>query len=234
MTRIILVRHCEAQGNTLGVFQGHTDSDISGNGAAQLDLLGVRCRNMPIDAIYSSPLKRAYQTAEAINQYHNLPIQIDPRLIEINGGEWEGKSWDEREVLCPEQSKIWNTRPFEFSPEGGETMRDVYERIWDAITDIVRKNQEKTVCVASHGAAIRNFLCRALNKPIEELNDVGWSDNTGISIIDFDADSHSNVVSMNDASHLSPELSLFTKQTWWRPENSTEDLDGGANEDTCG
>ena len=93
MTRIILVRHCEAHGNTISVFQGHTDSDISGNGAAQLELLALRCRNMPIDAIYSSPLKRAFRTAEAINQYHHLPIQIEPRLIEINGGDWEGKSW---------------------------------------------------------------------------------------------------------------------------------------------
>lgn len=231
MTRIILVRHCEAQGNTLGVFQGHTDSDISGNGAAQLALLGLRCRNMAIDVLYSSPLKRAYQTAEAINQYHNLPIQIEPRLIEINGGEWEGKPWSERDVLCPEQSQVWNTRPYEFSPEGGETMRQVYSRIWDGITDIVRNNEDKTVCIASHGCAIRNFLCHALNKPIEQLNDVDWCDNTGISIIDFDSELQSSVVLMNDASHLTPELSIFSKQTWWKPENRVDD--GGTDEDTC-
>jgi len=232
MTRIILVRHCEAHGNTISVFQGHTDSDISGNGAAQLELLGLRCRNMPIDAIYSSPLKRAFRTAEAINQYHHLPIQIEPRLIEINGGDWEGKSWnDELPELYPEQMKNWNMRPFAFHPQGGEAMRDVYERIWAAITGIVKDNQGKTVCVASHGCAIRNFLCHALNKPIEELNDVDWCDNTAISVIDFDNDLHSHVISMNDASHLTPELSVFAQQTWWRPENRVDD--GGENEDSC-
>ena len=68
MTRIILIRHCEAEGNIKRVFQGHTDADISENGRKQLDLLRLRCRNMQIDAIYSSPLKRAYQTDSTLNQ----------------------------------------------------------------------------------------------------------------------------------------------------------------------
>ena len=218
MTRIILVRHCEAQGNTNGVFQGHTDCEISGNGATQLELLGVRCRNMPIDAIYSSPLKRAFTTAEAINRYHSLPIQIEPRLMEINGGAWEGVSWGDLPLIYPEETKIWNTRPYDFAPKGGESMRTVYARMWEGITDIVQLNQGKTVCITSHGCAIRNFLCHALNKPIEQINDVGWCDNTAISLIDFDEELHSSVVMMNDASHLTPETSVFMHQTWWKPE----------------
>jgi broad specificity phosphatase PhoE len=216
MTRIILVRHCEAQGNTDGLFQGHTDCEISGNGTTQLELLGVRCRNMPIDAIYSSPLKRAYVTAEAINRYHNLPIQIEPRLMEINGGEWEGKPWAELPELYPEETERWNVRPYEFSPEGGETMREVYSRMWEGVTDIVKHNQGKTVCITSHGCAIRNFLCRALDKPIEQLNEVEWCDNTAISMIDFNEELRSKVVMMNDASHLTPETSVFMHQTWWK------------------
>lgn len=222
MTRILLVRHCEASGNTQSVFQGHTDCEISGNGEIQLELLGLRCRNMPIDAIYSSPLKRAYATACAVNKYHNLPIQIDPRLIEINGGVWEGVSWAELPRLFPDESEAWNKRPHEFTPQGGEPMRSVYNRMWEAVTDIVRSNQDKTICIASHGCAIRNFLCRAMDKPIEQLNDVGWCDNTAVSIIDFDGELRSHVVLMNDASHLTPEMSLFTHQTWWKLED-----DGG-------
>ncbi len=222
MTRILLVRHCEAFGNTQSLFQGHTDCEISGNGATQLELLGLRCRNMPIDAIYSSPLKRAYLTACAINQYHNLPIQIEPRLIEINGGVWEGVSWNELPQRFPDEAEAWNKRPHEFAPQGGEPMRDVYNRMWEAVTDIVRNNPGKTVCIASHGCAIRNFLCRAMNKPIEQLNEVGWCDNTAVSIIDFDEQMNSKVVLMNDASHLTPEMSLFTHQTWWKLEEDEE------------
>jgi probable phosphoglycerate mutase len=218
MTRIILVRHCEAEGNTNGVFQGHSDCDISGSGQTQLDLLGVRCRNMPIDAIYSSPLKRAYKTAEAINRYHGLEIRLDARLKEINCGDFEGLAWDELPSIYPEEMDIWNKRPYDFTPSGGETMREVYKRMWECVTDIVKENPGKTICVASHGCSIRNFLCHALNKPIELINQVGWCDNTGISLIDFDEELNSNVVMMNDASHLTPETSIFMNQTWWLPQ----------------
>lgn len=220
MTRILLVRHCEAFGNTQGVFQGHTDCGISGNGEVQLDLLSVRCRNMPIDAIYSSPLKRAYATAQAINRYHNLPIQIEPRIMEINGGSWEGKSWEDLPRLFPDETEVWNKRPYDFAPQGGETMREVYDRMWDGVIDIVRHNRDQLVCVTSHGCAIRNFLCRAQGLPIERLNEVDWCDNTAVSIIDFDDELHSKVVLMNDASHLTPETSIFMHQTWWKQEEA--------------
>lgn len=227
MTRIILVRHCEAQGNTEGFFQGCIDSDISGHGKTQLELLSVRCRNMPFDAIYSSPLKRARITAEAINRYHHLPIQVEPRLHEIDGGEYEGRSWDELTRIYPEELQNWYFRPFDFAPKGGETMRMVYARMWDAVTDIVKANQDKTICIVSHGCAIRNFLCHALRKPVEEINDVGWGDNTAISIIDFSADLQSDVVMMNDASHLTPEISVYAQQKWRMAENQVNPTVGG-------
>ena len=72
ITRILLVRHCEAEGNTNGRFQGSSDCGISGNGEKQLELLALRLRNIRMDSIYSSPLKRARMTAEAINRYHHL------------------------------------------------------------------------------------------------------------------------------------------------------------------
>ena len=223
MTRVILVRHCEAQGNTDGTFQGRTDCDISGNGETQLELVALRCRNMPIDVIYSSPLKRAYRTAEAINQYHHLEIHTDDRLMEIDGGVWEGEVWNDLPSLFPDDTERWNRRPYEFAPKNGETMRQVYDRIWDGVTDIVRKNKGKTILITSHGCAIRNFLCRALGRPIEQLNEVDWCDNTGVNIIDFDDAVNPHVVMMNDASHLTPETSVFMNQTWWRRENRTDD-----------
>ena len=219
MTRILLVRHCEALGNTQNLFQGHTDCEISGNGKTQLELVSLRCRNMPIAAIYSSPLKRAYETACAINKYHHLPIQTDPRLIEINGGIWEGVRWDELTRLYPDEMEIWYKRPYEFAPQGGESMREVYARMWEGVTDIVRKNPDRTVCITSHGCAIRNFLCHAMGLPIERLNKVEWCDNTAVSIIDFDEDLNCKVVMMNDASHLTPETSIFTRQAWRRVDD---------------
>ncbi len=214
VTRILLVRHCEAQGNVKRVFQGHTDAPISENGKKQLDLLALRLRNETIDAIYSSPLQRAYQTAEAINQFHRLPIHIKEELMEIGGGSWEGKPWADFPVIDPQQSYYWDYEPYRFAPAGGEPMRQVYERVQRAILEIVKENVEKTTCVTSHGCAIRNILCWALGYPFENLNEVDWGDNTAISVIDFDSSFHPTVVVQNDASHLSAEISTFAKQDW--------------------
>jgi broad specificity phosphatase PhoE len=219
MTRVTLIRHCEAMGNYERIFQGHTDADISENGKIQLELLSVRCRNMPIDVLYSSPLKRAYLTAEAVNTYHHLPIQVDAGLVEINGGLWEGEKWEELPALYPEHALQWNTKPYDFAPPQGESMRQVYDRMWNTVTKIVAENQEKKIVITSHGCAIRNFLCHAMGKPIEQLNDVDWCDNTAISIIDFDEAMEPHIVLLNDSSHLTEETSTFSKQNWWKPEN---------------
>ena len=80
MTTIYLVRHCEAYGNINRVFQGHIDSEISDNGRRQLERLTERFRDIPLDAVVSSPLKRAYLTAQAINGGRGLPVETDERL----------------------------------------------------------------------------------------------------------------------------------------------------------
>ena len=218
-TRILLVRHCEAEGNTNGRFQGSSDCGISGNGEKQLELLALRLRNIRIDAMYSSPLKRAWLTAEAVNRYHHLPIHAEKRLQEIDGGDYEGLRWADLPKVAPEQDANWYTAPQNFCAPHGESMRQVYDRVWEAVRAIVRENPGKTVCVASHGCAIRNILCHAMNKPLEQLNDVDWCDNTAVSVIDFDQQGNPHLAVWNDASHLTPEVSVFAKQTWWRREN---------------
>lgn len=218
-TRVLLVRHCEAEGNTMGVFQGSSDCGISGNGEQQLELLGLRCRNMRIDALYTSPLKRAYQTAEAVNRYHNLPIHTDVRLMELDGGDYEGLPWAELPNVAPEQDSNWYTAPQNFIAPNGESMHQVYDRVWEALLSIVQKNRGKTACVASHGCAIRNMLCHAKGWPLDRLNDVDWCDNTAISVIDFDREDIPHLVLQNDATHLTPDVSVFARQTWWKREN---------------
>lgn len=216
MTRIYLVRHAEAEGNKKRVFQGSFDADISENGHRQLERLKERFKDIKIDAVYSSPLKRALDTAQAANFYHNLPIITLDSLAEINGGHWEGVKWDDIPVLFPEENKAWVDEPWKFAPEGGESMRSVYDRIWQAILDIVKNNQGKTVLVTSHGCAIRNFFCRAKGLPLERLREIDWFENTSISTVDFDDDLIPHIVSLNDASHLDEETSTITKQNWWK------------------
>ena len=77
VTKLYIVRHCQSAGNAGGRFQGRFDGPVNEQGVKQLELLSLRFRNEPLDAIYSSPLIRAYRTAEAINKYHGLPIHKD-------------------------------------------------------------------------------------------------------------------------------------------------------------
>lgn len=223
MTTVYFVRHCEAEGNTKGILQGRSDSDVSGNSAKQLELVSLRLRNVPFSAIYSSPLRRAYKTAQAINRYHGLEIRKDVRLTEIDMGGWEGRSWTEIEEEDSAMLRIWNERPGEFEAPGGEAVRHVSERMWNAALDIAAANDGKTVCVVSHGCAIRSFLCRALGRSLSELNEIPWCDNTAVSVVEF-ADGKAHVVRMNDASHIPPELSVYRRPSADGEERMIKDV----------
>ena len=94
----------------------------------------------------------------------------------------EGRPWAEFPLTHPEDARRWNLEPWLFAPEGGEPMQAVYDRIWQAVGDIVTAGEGGAVAVASHGCAIRNLLCRAKGWPIQRLGEVAWCDNTGVSI----------------------------------------------------
>ena len=121
-TKVYLVRHAEAMGNVNEFFQGRTDCEISPKGKKQLDCLAERFRDIHFDALYSSPLSRTRETAAAVNRYHGLDIIYDPQLIEINGGEWEGKKWADIPVLYPEEYHLWTEDMANFRTEKGEAM----------------------------------------------------------------------------------------------------------------
>ena len=93
MTKIYVVRHCEAEGNILKMFQGLTDLDITPLGAKQLEALSKHFENIHIDRVFASPLIRALKTGKAIIGNKNLPLEIDDTLIELNGGIIEGKTY---------------------------------------------------------------------------------------------------------------------------------------------
>ncbi len=218
MVTLYLVRHCEARGNIDREFHGRFDSDISENGCRQLDRLAERFRPVPLAAVYSSPLRRAKLTAQAINRYHNLPIAFDDRLMEIDGGEWERHPWIRLPELFPESSEQWAHAPHTFVAPGGESMAQVYERMREALLDIAEDNDGRTVAVASHGCAIRNALCWALTGNPSRLADIPWCDNTAVSLIEIDG-GVPHVVYYNDNSHLDGETSTLEKQTWWRKDS---------------
>ncbi len=218
MLKIYFVRHAEAMGNVKEFFQGRTDCEISPKGARQLECLAERFKDIPIEKIYSSPLKRTMSTAEAVNKYHGFEIIRDEQLVEINGGVWEGMPWVEIPKRYPKEYDVWENRMYDFEIENGESVRQVYERMKSAVTAIAKENHGRTIAVVSHGCAIRTYLCYAMGMSIEQLKEVGWSDNTAVSLVEYDDSLVPKIVFRNDNTHLTEELSTLSHSAWCKKE----------------
>lgn len=216
MTTVYLVRHAEAEGNISRVFQGHTDCGITEKGKAQLEHLKERFKDIHLDAVYSSPLKRTLATADAVNFYHQLPIIKNEGLIEINGGLFEGQKWEELPTLFPKEYELWQHHHYQFEIENGESMHSVYDRMKKTVLSIVSENKDRSIAIVSHGCALRNFLCFANGISFEELDNTDWCENTGVSKVLFDEDLTPTVEYQNDASHLTADSLTIAHQSWWR------------------
>lgn len=206
MTEIYIVRHCEAIGNVKRLFQGTSNFDISETGAKQLLYLTKRFNSIKLDKVYTSPLIRAKKTALAVIGDRELKPIDENGLVELDGGIVEGKPFIETFNSIPGLADTWDNHPEDFAPEGGEKMRDAYERIWNTVKKIAAENAGKTVACTTHGGVTRCLLCRLLKGDIKKLSEMPWSENTAVSLIRFDNDLNPEVVFYNDVSHLPEEL----------------------------
>lgn len=222
MTTVYLIRHCEAEGNVREIFQGHTDGIITDKGRLQLEKLAERCREIPFEVFYSSPLKRAYLTAEAAVRHHGLPIIKDKGFIEINGGDMEGHRWDALPALFPEEYPKWVGSYADFKAPNGDSVLDIYIRMRDSVLNVVRENPGKVIGIASHGGVIHAFLAYAHGMKPEELGNADfWCDNTSISRVDFDENLKPLPVFFNDAEHIKTSPETAPHQMMWREDLNT-------------
>lgn len=220
MTKVYIIRHCETMGNHSKVFQGGSDFEVSPVGEKQIAALGERFKDIHIDAVYSSPYKRAKKTAASIADKKGLQITENEGLREINGGIIEGKTLKEIFENHKDLEDAWNLSPQNFHAEKGESMRSVYERVSAAFMEIVRENKDKTIAVVSHGAAIRNLLCFLIYGDIEKLIEVNWCDNTAVNLVEFDDNFKAKIKFLNSTEHLSEELLPSSSRiTAWTKES---------------
>lgn len=215
VTRVYIVRHCEAEGNVKGVFQGKTDFDISEKGRKQLEKLAERFKAIKLDVIYSSPLKRAFLTAKAATKYNPLIINLDDGLAEIDGGDMEGKPWSSLDVLFPEEYYFWKNDFSKFSPPNGECVNEVYARISNSFNKILDMNKGKVIGIFSHGCAIRILMCYIRDIQLERIEEVLWSDNTAITCVEVDDGGKMTIVYENDYVHIMNDKETEANHMWW-------------------
>ena len=129
MTTLFLIRHAQAEGNLYRIAQGQFDSYITALGYKQIDALAERFKNVHLDALYSSDLRRTRTTATAITRYHDLEMHTTPRLREICLGVCEGMSFGDMRKYDPVQMDYFNNDPEKWRCEGAETFNECTQRL---------------------------------------------------------------------------------------------------------
>ncbi len=204
MTHILLARHGETEWNKIGRVQGWTDIGLSADGESQAVKLANRLSKTPLAAVYSSELSRAVQTAEAVAAPHGLPVQTLPGLREKGYGLWEGLT---REDLERDWTDLWHQyhtlRVLETVVPEGETWPEVCLRTVEALKFILagHPGADDTVLVVGHGGSARALVLEALQAPLPTLLRLHL-DNASLSRLDFHSLTDSQVVFLNDTSHL--------------------------------
>lgn len=217
MTRLYLVRHAEASGNIEKKFHGHFDSELTPNGNIQLKLLSNRFKSIDIDVCYSSDLQRAKKTAQAIVENRNIPIIEAKELREINGGDLEDLYWEEVMHKHNDVFECFRSKPHLISLPNGETIVQLQDRIKNKIFDVADKNKNKEICIASHGMAIKSFLCFVKGLDLSYMDRLKWCDNTSVSIMEFEGNKV-NLILECDNSHLNKTPTNITEANWWEKD----------------
>ena len=161
MTEIIIARHGQTEWNVGEVFRGRIDIGLDETGLKQAELLAEYLSNKKIEAIYSSPLKRALETAEAIASYHNLEVEIASGLIDFDFGKWQGLFLQEVKDKFPELYAEWVMSPHLVKIPGGESLDAVTERAMSVLEEVIDR-YEGTVVLVAHRVVNKVLICALL------------------------------------------------------------------------
>ena len=186
-----------------------TDPGLSDEGHEQAartaQFLAPPC---PIDAVFTSPLLRARQTAEAIATPHGLAAQIVEGLIEVDVGDWEGLSWEKIEQDHPEAYRAFMSDPGVNSYLGGETVGQVQARVIPTIEQLAAANLGRTIAIAAHNVVNRSYLAHLMGTPLNQYRHIP-QDNCGINLLRH-RNHRAKPVVINAVFHLA-EASVFYK-----------------------
>jgi len=153
--QVVIVRHGLSEANKRGVVSGHLDTVLTKEGKNQAQKLADRLAGLDIDVIYSSPLKRATETALPLAERLNKEIDIDRRLMELDWGSFEGKPNREFEkVFGADGRAILDTYKYDFTPFGGESSAQVKARVKSFVDDLKKQPHERVIIVC-HGGIVR-------------------------------------------------------------------------------
>jgi len=200
ITRLVLIRHGETEWNREERFRGRAELDLTETGVKQAKAIAKRVASFPVNAIYSSPLKRALRTAEIIAQALALPVKPAFELIDIDYGRWQGMSPQEAASKDKRLYQLWKETPHLAKFPRGESLNEVRQRV-KAFLDYIKSNHSgEMVALISHLVVCRVMILHLLGWD----NSYFWQIGQGLGAINiFELRSpFPAVMSLNDTCHL--------------------------------
>lgn len=195
-TRVHLIRHGEIAGHEEPRYNGQADVPLTERGQAQFGMLQLRLAKKPVRAVYSSDLSRCLEGARTIASAFNLEPVPRRELRELHIGDWERKTWAELQAEYPRQWRERLADIVNYRVPGGESLRDLADRVRPVIREIIAAHPGEEVVVVGHGGVNRIILLDAVGAPLERLfcfeQDYGC-----LNTIDYFADGNSVVRAVN-------------------------------------
>ncbi len=202
-TRLILVRHGETVANRSYRYIGISDEPLSEQGLAQAQQLTEALSILPIKAVYSSPLQRAYRTAMPIAQRLGLEAQRLDALSECSFGAWEGLT--RAEVMASGEEHALHLQAWErdatLAPPGGESFAEMQRRVCTAVKQLGLQYPDQAIALVSHVGPIKVLLCTAMGAPLSSAFRI-FLDPATISVIDWRDSEHAMLRLVNSHAHL--------------------------------
>lgn len=153
---LYLVRHGESELNKESVYYGHTDCHLTSKGNEQAKEVAYKLKDVSFDYLFSSPLKRARDSAISIKGQRPLALREDGRLMEMNFGKWEGKSYKD---IGREEPEVWHRFCYEGgAPPEGENLHQMYMRVKDFLDQLIKEHKNHRVLIVSHQGCLRLIL----------------------------------------------------------------------------
>lgn len=202
MLRLYITRHGQTEWNLAGKMQGWADSPLTAKGREDAKLLSKHLIDVKFEAIYSSPSKRAYDTADIVKGMRPIEIKTDDRLKEMNIGSWEGQTKDVlKEKYSVQYTALWET-PHLFVPIDGESLYDVQKRMSHFLEHVQKQYQSGNIFIVTHTCALKLILEFIKGTTMDKLWTPPRIENTSLSIVEIDDNGKMTITLEGDMSHL--------------------------------